>query len=124
MTALRTTIVRLLCQHRLTLACEKDLQREIAIVFDVAALSYRREVHLGARDIVDFMVDDPADPLKACAIEVKIKGQARPIYRQLERYCGYPAVGQIVLATNVPMNLPAAINCKPTAIANLGRGWL
>ena len=48
----------------------------------------------------------------------------RDIYRQVERYCAYPVVGEIVLATNVPMALPDFIVGKPTGVAALGRGWL
>jgi hypothetical protein len=55
------------------------------------------------------------------AIEVKIGGSRRAIYRQLERYCLHERVGGIILATNVAMTLPVDINHKPTAIAHLGR---
>lgn len=116
-------ILRLLAVHRLTLSDEKRLQADIATVLTAAKLSFRREVRLGGGDIVDFMVDDPAT-LECVAIEVKIKGNARSIYRQLERYCAHDEVRSIILATNVPMNLPETINGKPTAIAALGRGWL
>lgn len=110
-------IIQLLTTHRLPLSDEKLLQAEIAGVFSAAGLAYRREVHLGPRDIVDFMVG-------SVAVEIKIKGARRAIYRQLERYCNYTEVGAIVLATNVPMSLPATILTVPTAIAALGRGWL
>lgn len=115
--ALRAHIIELLTSHRLSLSDEKDLQAEISDVFEAAALDFEREVRLGAHDIVDFMVE-------GIAVEVKIKGSRRAIYRQLERYCGYDAVAGIVLATNVPMALPIDICGKPTAIAHLGRGWL
>lgn len=110
-------IIELLTTHRLPLSDEKVLQEAIRDVFEAASLDFDREVHLGPRDIVDFMVE-------GVAVEVKIKGARRAIYRQLERYCGYDAVAAIVLATNVPMALPIEIGGKPTAIAALGRGWL
>jgi hypothetical protein len=119
--------VELLSMRRLTLADEKRLQIEIAEVLTSASvlagssISFRREVRLGDGDIVDFMIDGP---IEGIAIEVKIKGNARSIYRQLERYCAHDEVRAIILATNVPMNLPDTINGKPTAIAALGRGWL
>lgn len=121
---LRAHILDLLIRHRLPLSDEKQLQAEMAKVFEVAKLSFRREVRLDARDIVDFMVDDLLPLAPRIAIEVKIGGSRRAIFRQLERYAEHDAVGEIVLATNVPMNLPAEINGKPTAIAALGMGWL
>jgi hypothetical protein len=120
---LRAHIIDLLNRHRLPLSDEKVLQAEMAIVFESAGLSFRREVGLNDKDIVDFMVDERAD-LKSIAIEVKIGGSRRAIYRQLERYAAHDAVGSILLATNVPMSLPAEIEGKPTSIAALGRGWL
>lgn len=113
----RADIIKLLTTQRFPLSDEKVLQREMAFVFTAAGIKFEREVHLGPGDIVDFMVGD-------LAIEVKIKGARRAIFRQVERYCGYPAVAAIILATNVPMALPIDINGKPTAIAALGRGWL
>lgn len=114
----RLRIIEILTTHRWPLSDEKLLQPLIAIEFARAGLSnISREVHLGPRDIVDFLIG-------GVAVEVKIKGDRRAIFRQLERYCGYDAVGEIVLATNVPMSLPELIEGKPASIAALGRGWL
>lgn len=133
---MRADIIALIETHRLPLSDEKDLQAELAAVLGGAGISYRREVRLSATDIVDFMVWDLADSqlspddavsrlgAPALAIEVKIKGQRRAIYRQLERYCAHDDVAELVLATNVPMGLPDAINGKPVALARLSRGWL
>lgn len=115
---LSARIIELLTTHRLPLADERLLQQAIGDVFEVGALDFEREVRLAPGDIIDFMVEG------SVAVEVKIKGSRRAIYRQLERYCGHDAVASIVLATNVPMALPLEINGKPTAIAALGRGWL
>lgn len=124
--SLRVQIIELLTSHRLPLSDEKDLQRAIAKVFDGADLDYRREYHLSAADVVDFMVGlrFQVDRMIGCAVEVKIGSSRRAIYRQLERYCEHEAVAEIVLATNVAMNLPPEINGRPTAIAHLARGWL
>lgn len=110
-------IIELLTTHRLPLSDEKLLQKAIGDVFETASLDFAREVHLGPRDIVDFMIE-------GVAVEIKIKGNRRSIYRQIERYCGHDAVISIVLATNVPMALPIDICGKPASIAALGRGWL
>jgi hypothetical protein len=115
--SLRADIIQLLTTRPFPLSDEKALQVEMAAAFTAAGIAFEREVHLGAGDIIDFMAG-------SVGIEVKIKGARRAIFRQVERYCGYAAVGEIILATNVPMNLPVEINGKPTAIAALGRGWL
>jgi hypothetical protein len=110
-------LTRLLISHRLPLSDEKILQAEMASVFLGAGIAFDREVRLGDGDIVDFMVG-------GTAIEVKIKGARRAIYRQLERYARHERVAAILLATNVPMGLPALIGGKPAAVAELGRCWL
>jgi hypothetical protein len=119
--SLRADILKLLTTHTFPLSDEKTLQAEMARAFTAAGIDFAREVHLGPGDIIDFMV---GTTIGAIGIEVKIKGARRAIFRQVERYCGYPAISEIILATNVPMSLPYEINRKPTAIAALGRGWL
>lgn len=114
---LRAQIVHLLTSHRLPLSDEKQLQQAMAAVFEAAGLPYEREVRLNDGDIVDFMV-------ALTAVEVKIKGNRRDIFRQVERYCGHASVHDLVLATNVPMSLPSPICGKPVSVAHLGRGWL
>ncbi|MBR1198845.1 hypothetical protein JQ574_22875 [Bradyrhizobium sp. AUGA SZCCT0158] len=117
-------IIGLLQRHRLSLSDEKQLQAEMAAVFETAGMRFRREVRLDARDIVDFMVEDVVPDAAGIAVEVKIGGSRRAIFRQLERYAQHDAVGEILLATNVPMNLPREIAGKFTSIAFLARGWM
>lgn len=113
----RAQIVDLLMRQRLSLSDEKQLQAEMAAVFTRAGLPFEREVRLGDGDIVDFMVC-------GTAIEVKIKGSKRSIYRQCERYCAHDRVAELVLATNMPMALPTEICGKPVVVSLLGVGWL
>jgi hypothetical protein len=125
--SLRPLIVDVLNRYRLPLSDEKALQSAIADMLALEKVPFQREVRLSEKDIVDFMVGEGAllQPLgQACAIEVKIGGARRAIFRQVERYCAHPQVSEIVLATNMPMALPWEINGKRTAIAHLGRGWL
>ncbi|MDP1866984.1 MAG: hypothetical protein Q8L13_11675 [Bradyrhizobium sp.] len=118
MTSLRAQIIDILTTRRWPLSDEKALQPLIETEFAAAGIAgVRREVHLGPHDIVDFMIG-------GLAIEVKVKGQRRSIFRQLERYCSYAEVSEIILATNVPMSLPPEICGKPARVAALGRGWL
>lgn len=123
----RKLIVGIFARYRLPLSDEKDLQTKIAEMLTLEKVPFAREVRLDDHDIVDFMAGEGAclQPLQpACAIEVKIGGSRRAIFRQIERYCAHPQVSEIVLATNVPMSLPIEIGGKRTAIAHLGRSWL
>lgn len=118
-------IVDLLSGLRLPLSDEKQLQQAMAHSLIADGLYIRREHHLCEGDIVDFLVlSDDILPLRGVAIEVKIKGSRRAIYRQLERYCAHEAVQSIILATSVMMTLPGEIGGKPASVVNLGRAWL
>lgn len=118
MSALRAHLIGILTTRRWPLSDEKALQPLMLAEFVREGISdIAREVHLGPRDIVDFVIG-------GIAIEVKVKGSRREIFKQVERYCGYEAVTEIILATNVPMNLPVEMCGKPVSIAAIGRGWL
>jgi hypothetical protein len=122
---LRARIVHLLTSHRLSLSDEKQLQEQIATVLSADGLYFRREHRLAPGDIVDFLILNQAEPpIEGVAIEIKIKGNRRDIFRQVERYCGHAAVHELVLATNVPMALPSPMCGKPVSVAHLGRGWV
>jgi hypothetical protein len=75
----------------------------------------QREVRI-AGGIIDFMVDD-------IGIEVKLKGQAAAIVRQLRGYAREPALNGIVLVTSRPMTMEM-IGGKPVAIVDMARAWL
>lgn len=125
----RQLIAEIFSRYRLPLSDEKALQVQIALMLEMERVPFVREVRLDAdgKDVVDFMAGAGADlqPLApCCAIEVKIGGSRRAIYRQIERYCAHPQVAEIVLATSVVMNLPHEVLGKPTAIVHLGRSWL
>jgi hypothetical protein len=109
-------ILKVLRGFRFSLTDEKTLQSEIAIELAKAGLQFKREVLLGPGDIVDFMVG-------RVAIEVKIKGQKRAIYRQCERYCKH-YIAALILATNTPMGMPKQILGKDIWVVNLGKAWL
>lgn len=111
-------IARLIQMNRFQLTDEKRTQAQIAEIFTAAGVKFDREVRLSDADIVDFMVDGEI------AIEVKIKGQRKAIYRQLERYSLHGCVKQIMLVTSVSMNLPPTIGGKTTCVASLSQGWL
>ncbi|MCS0501600.1 hypothetical protein [Ancylobacter mangrovi] len=110
-------VLKILSGARFPLTGEKPLQAAIEAHMIEIGLPFEREVTLGPGDIVDFMVG-------TVAVEVKIKGQRRAIFRQCERYAGHGSVSAILLVTNVAMGFPPALKGKPTAVLNLGRAWL
>jgi predicted AAA+ superfamily ATPase len=57
-------------------------------------------------------------------IEVKIKGNAREIHRQIVRYSLDPRIHEILLITAKAMGMPPEINGKPITIFSLGRAHL
>ncbi|MBS9476219.1 hypothetical protein [Ancylobacter radicis] len=102
---------------RFPLNDEKKLQAAMQEHLDGGGRAFTREHVLGPGDVVDFMVD-------GIAVEVKIKGQRRAIYRQCKRYAAHEAVEGLLLITNVAMGFPEDMEGKPTAVLNLGRAWL
>lgn len=110
-------IFTLLMSHKFSLENEKDLQVEIENIFNKWGVKNQREVRLSDKDIIDFMVGD-------IGLEIKLGGQAKRIYRQMQRYCAHDKIKAIVLITNKSMGLPREIDSKPTYILNLGRAHL
>ena len=58
------------------------------------------------------------------AVEVKIKGRAKEIYRQCERYCKIETVKSLLLITNKSIGFPKEIKGTPCYVYNIGVGWL
>src|ERR1700674_1333454 len=110
-------IVHFLATRRWPLGDEKKLQDAIEAELIGVGADFRREVKLGHGSVIDFMFG-------TIACEGKIKGSKRGIYHQCERYCSFPAVSALILATNFAMGFPAMIRGKPCWVAQLGRGWL
>lgn len=78
-------------------------------------LRLEREVWIaGGR--IDFIVGD-------VGLEIKIKGQAAAIVRQLRGYANEPALCGLVLATSKPVHL-GMIGSKPVAVFDIARAWL
>lgn len=73
--------------------------------------------------VIDFLVIDHPGP-GATGIEVKIKGHARDIAKQIERYAAEPMLAGIVVASAKALRLPAEIGGKPVVVVDLGRAWL
>lgn len=111
-------IVNLLKSRMFNLQVEKDAQRQIEAVLISGKIDYEREPHLSSKDIPDFRV------LDGIFIEVKIKGNAKAIFDQCERYSKHEKVQTIILMTNRAMGFPEQINGKPCYFINMGEAWL
>ena len=111
------TIINALSTERFSLTVEKTTQIEIETLFNRNGIAHIKEYHLDKNNIPDFFID-------GIAIEVKIKGNAKQIYRQCERYSKFKEVKIIILVTNRSMGFPKEINGKPCYIINMGRAWL
>ena len=98
---------------------EKKLQLQLESVFKGAGFVFNKEHQFDKKSTVDFFM-----PHEGLAIEVKIKGSAMAIYRQLERYAKQDSVKAIVLISAKAMTLPEKINDKPAYVFNLSKAWL
>lgn len=110
-------IVGVLSAGRFSLAREKETQAEIAARFDGAGLAYEREVDIGKRDIIDFL-------LGTVGLEVKIGGSKRAIHAQCARYCKTGKLSALILGTSVATGFPREIEGIPVYVVSFGRAWL
>ena len=115
--AMIDTIIGIISATRLPLHNEKILQEAIEELFVKNNVSFSREYRLDKFNIPDFFID-------GIAVEIKIKGAKRSIYKQCERYAQFEDIKQVLLVTNVSMGFPPEINGKPCYVINLGKSWL
>lgn len=112
-----TEVINVLKKKRFSLSKEKPLQSEIEDALRKAGISFKREYWLSDSDKIDFLIGD-------IGIEIKIKGNKKSIYKQIERYAESDEVSIIVLVTNKAIGLPAEINKKSVYVVNLSKAWL
>ena len=110
-------ILSVLSSNRFPVNHEKDTQEYIDMAFKRKGLLIHREYKLDEKNIPDFFVD-------GIAIEVKIKGNAKRIYKQCERYCAFPEVKALILVTNRSMGFPEQINGVNCYYLNIAKAWL
>jgi hypothetical protein len=110
-------IINILNSKRLPINVEKELQVEIEKLFIEKGLSYQREYHLDDNNIPDFFID-------GVAIEIKIKGSKKAIYKQCERYCKFQQTEALLLITSKSMGFPQQINNKDCYYYSLSKNWL
>src|SRR5271166_5168093 len=111
------TILKLFSSHQFSLNTEEDLKIQMKKVLDDNKIEFVKEYVLDKKNRPDFFIE-------GIAVEVKIKGAAKAIYRQCERYCGFEEVKSLILVTNRSMGFPETINEKPCYVVSLGKGWL
>lgn len=118
-------VVDRLSRKRLPLEDEKETQRAIALALTECPIVwwYDREVPVTG-GIIDFLVTDRPGIAEHVGIEVKLKGGAGAIGRQLRAYAKEPAIKGLIFVTAKPIVLADHINGKPLVTFNLGRGWL
>ena len=114
-----TKIRNLLKGKRLITTDEKQLQEQIMILLVASGwfADIKKEYTLGDKGRVDFFID-------GTAIEIKTKGSAMAIYRQLKLYAEHEEVKEIILITAKSMTLPGSINNKPSGFINISKAWL
>jgi len=113
-------VLKILYSHRFPLVVEKETQAAIEQrLVENGIVEYSREHKLDEKNIPDFFISDGG-----IAIEVKIKGTAKQIYRQCERYSEFDEVRRLILVTNRSMGFPKQINGKDCYMVNLGKAWL
>ncbi len=119
--------MEILRPHRFNTQNEKALQQHIWNVLNhpiydkTGALSdvgKFREYHLDEKNIPDFFLES------GLAIEVKIKGSRKHIYKQCDRYLQFDQVKALLLITSRAMSLPEEVNGKRCFVYQLGMSWL
>lgn len=103
--------------RRHDLSTEAAAQASLARGFASDGIAAERETWLGPGERPDFIIG-------GVAIEVKVKGAAMKIFRQLERYATHERVTGLILVTSKSMGAPALIGGKPCLVVSLGKAWL
>lgn len=93
---------------------EDILQKGIAKVLDLHGISYSREHKLSDRDRIDFYTN-------SIGIEVKTKGSATNLARQIRRYLDFEDVKAIIVVCTKKSltKLPEELNSKPIHVCYL-----
>lgn len=102
---------------RLRHSTEAEMQEDLEAWLFKSGLSFKREARLSEKDRVDFLVD-------RIAVECKVKGPAKGVFRQVERYMRSDLVDGVILVTSFHMGLPDNIEGKPCIVLKAGLAWL
>jgi hypothetical protein len=106
--------------HRgeLRFTTERQLQDGLAALFRAERFVVLREHALGPLDRPDFLIG-------GVAVEVKVKGTADQLARQVGRYLAHDEVDAVVVVTSRARHraIPAAIGGKPVHVVWLGSAF-
>jgi hypothetical protein len=102
-------IVEALEQHQFSYNNEWELQAGIAKVLTETGLEFKKEVKLGPKQRIDFLL-----PEEKIGIEVKIDGALGTVTRQLWHYMDSDQIEAVILVTtrHVHQNLPLGMKGK------------
>lgn len=108
-------LASMISSYRYTFSSESELQEQIAGVLDASGVPNERELALGPKDRLDFLVTGDI------AVEVKIASSRSEVLRQLHRYAQSERIAGIVLVTNRArhIQMPDSLNGKPVRVASL-----
>lgn len=99
---------------------EAQLHQGLAEAFEAHGIGFEREVRIkGGR--IDFLVTVP-DPYAVIGVEVKVKGSAGPLIRQVTRYAAEPRLDAILVVTTNPRHRAAIgfAEGKPIDVVTIG----
>lgn len=129
MTPMMRKVVDALAGKRFPLEDEKATQQSIAYALTSNHIRFVREFQLArpgqigwgkpSFGLIDFWLPDCS-----IGVEVKIKGRASEIAKQVESYTVDDRIAAVLLATSKPVSLPDAFNGKPVFVFDMARAWL
>lgn len=110
-------LAEVLMSHTFRSTSEVELQEGIQLVLAGRDIVFEREVDLGRKDRIDFVV------APRIGLEVKIRAGLSEVTRQLHRYAQSDQLDTIVFVTTssrLCSLLPRTLNGKPIVFASLG----
>lgn len=110
-------VLQIFSTYQFTLSSEDELKTQMKTVLEQNQIEFVKEHALDKKNRPDFFIE-------GYAVEVKIKGAAKGIYKQCERYCAFEEVKGLILVTNRSMGFPESLNEKPCYVISLGKSWL
>lgn len=101
---------------------EKVIQERIEVKLREGGFTFRREVPLGTAGIIDFLIEQPGEPV--VGVEVKLREGLSDVTRQLHNYAGTSLVGGLLLVTTRMLHndMPDTMCGRPVRVVVLPGG--